>query len=125
VRDIKTTSEVRKVRAQDRIKSRELPTLSSAIIKLLKRLDFKQADIAVFLRKSPSFVSHVSRNRRSLDIEDVENIARGTGLPVFWLILEATGDANIPENLKPTYMAAKVLFNYTIMAKLVGDRIMK
>ena len=81
----------RKTRKQEVQKQRERqdphPTesfeSSAAAVKFLRRLGYKQVDIARLLEKSPAFVSKVNRGRRPLYVEQLEKLAEGIGVPPF------------------------------------------
>ena len=101
-------------------RAKEVRSYSSSVIELLKRLKFKQVAVADMLGKHPSFVSHVKRNQRCLTVADLEKIEEETGLPLFWLLLETTDEAVVPEELRGIFQAAKKLFDHTTMAKIVA-----
>ena len=103
----------------------ELYTFSPGVINLLRKLNYRQADIGKLIGKTPSFVSHVRCNRRSLTLNDLEKIEKKTGLPVFWLLLQASNEDTIPEELKHIYRHAKDFFTYSTMASIVAKNVFR
>jgi len=98
---------------------------SISIIRLLKRLSYKQTDIARIIGKTASYVSHVNRGRYEFTMDDLININKKTGIPVFLLLLEATDENDVEENFRPIYEVAKKFFTHSAMAKILAKEVLK
>jgi transcriptional regulator with XRE-family HTH domain len=115
----------RKESSKQPIGKLDIPTYSSCIIYLLKKFGIKQSDIAHYIHKHPSFISHVKKNRLSLTVDDLELIEHETNLPIFWIFLEAADEVKIPVRLKKVYDAGKKFFNLATLEKFIEKDVLK
>lgn len=81
--------------------------LSADLVKYLQSQDMILRQIGDAVGLSESFISRVAHKKRSLTIEHLLRLQEALGKPLPLLLLEATSQDSVPQQLAPVYAKAR------------------